>query len=142
MQARPVTPGLFEQGAPPALLGSRCEGCATHYFPRTASCRNPACKSPALVEVRLSPKGKLYSYTVQRYRPPAPFAMEPWAPYALGLVELPEGVRVLSMLTGVGLDDIRINMPVELVTEALYQDENGQPVLTYKFAPSAPGSER
>ena len=37
---------------------------------------------------------------MQAYRPPALFAMDNWAPYALGLVELPEGLRVMAMLTG------------------------------------------
>jgi uncharacterized protein len=139
MPARSVTADLFEPGASPALLGSRCEGCSTHYFPRTSSCRNPACKAPALVDVQLSRTGNLYSYTVQRYRPPPPFVLEPWAPYALGLVDLPEGVRVMGMLTGMSLDDIRIGSTVELVAESLHEDGQGQPVLTYKFAPAGTG---
>jgi uncharacterized protein len=134
MQAKPVTSNLFDCDGAPALLGSRCEGCGTHYFPRTSNCRNPGCTTPMLVHVRLSSTGILHSYTVQRYRPPRPFAMEPWSPYALGLVDLPEGVRVMGMLTGVAMDQIRIDAPVELVVEPLYHDEEGQPVLTYKFA--------
>jgi uncharacterized OB-fold protein len=63
--------------------------------------------------------------------------MEPFAPYAIGLVDLPEGLRVLGMLTGCELDEIRIGMPVELVVEALYTDESGRDVLTYKYAPGA-----
>lgn len=94
------------------------------------------------MDAHLSRRGSLYSYTIQRYRPPPPFACEPWAPYALGLVHLPEGVRVMGMLTGVALDAIRIDMPVELVSEALYQDAQGQSVLTYKFAPVAAAGER
>lgn len=81
--------------------------------------------------------GRLHSYTVQAYRPPALFRMEPFAPYAIGLVELPEGLRVMGMLTGCGLDEIRIDMPVQLTVEALYTDEAGRDVLTYKYAPSA-----
>ena len=41
------------------------------------------------------------------------------------------------MLTGCELDEIRIGMPVELVVEALYTDESGRDVLTYKYAPGA-----
>jgi hypothetical protein len=47
-------------------------------------------------------------------------------------VELPEGLQVLGMLTGCALDDIRIDTPVELTLEALYTDEEGRDVLTYK----------
>jgi hypothetical protein len=54
-------------------------------------------------------------------------------------VELPEGLQVLGMLTGCALDDIRIDTPVELTLEALYTDEEGRDVLTYKYAPRGRG---
>jgi uncharacterized OB-fold protein len=50
-------------------------------------------------------------------------------------VELTNGLRVMGMLTGCALDDIRIDMPVELTVEALYRDETGREVMTYKFKP-------
>lgn len=135
---RPVAEDLFRITADgPALIGTRCTGCGTHYFPKSLSCRNPACDAKAAQEVTMGRRGRLYSYTVQAYRPPALFRMEPWVPYAIGLVELPEGLRVLGMLTGCELDDIRIDMPLELVVETLYRDEQGRDVSTYKFSPLA-----
>ena len=134
----PVAEDLFRQaddGA--ALVGSRCTGCGTHYFPKSLSCRNPACDDKAVTDVLLGRRGHLYSYTVQAYRPPPLFCMEPFAPYAIGLVDLAEGLRVLAMLTGCELDEIRIGMPVQLTAEKLYTDESGRDVLTYKYAPSA-----
>ena len=134
----PVAEDLFRTTADgPALVGTSCTGCGTHYFPKSLSCRNPACHDKAVQEVTMGRRGWLYSYTVQAYRPPALFRMEPWAPYAIGLVELPEGLRVLGMLTGCELDDIRIDMPLELVVETLYRDEQGRDVSTYKFSPPA-----
>ena len=82
--------------------------------------------------------GTLYSYTVQRYRPPPLFRMDDWQPYALGLVDLGEGLHVLGMMTGLAFDDIRIGMPVCLVVETLYVDAARGHVSTYMFAP-APG---
>jgi len=61
--------------------------------------------------------------------------MEPYSPYGIGLVELPEGIRVLGMLTGGDIEDIRIGMDVELVVEKLYENEQGDEVITYKFKP-------
>ena len=84
-------------------------------------------------------RGTLYSYTVQAYRPPALFRMDDWAPYAIALVELPEGLRVMGMLTGCRHDEIRIGMDVELTVEPLYRDEEGREVLTYKYKPVAAG---
>jgi uncharacterized OB-fold protein len=139
----PVADDLFRVTADgAALLGSRCTGCGSHYFPKSLSCRNPGCDAKAVEEVLLGRRGTLYSYTVQSYQPPPLFRMDPWQPYAIGLVELPEGLRVMGMLTGFALDDIAIDAPVELVVETLYRDPSGREVLTYKYAPGAAvGSE-
>jgi uncharacterized OB-fold protein len=115
------------------LIASRCKGCGTHYFPKSLSCCNPDCTHKEVAQVLLSGRGRLHSYTVQGYRPPPLFRMEPWSPYAIGLVELPEGLRVLGMLTGSALNEIVIDMPVELTVEPLYIDELGREVMTYKF---------
>ncbi|MEU3458048.1 OB-fold domain-containing protein [Micromonospora sp. NPDC006766] len=136
-QQVPVADELFEvsvDGAA-ALVGSRCTGCGTHYFPKSLSCRNPRCETKRVEEVLLGRHGTLYSYTVQGYRPPALFGMDPWTPYAIGLVQLPEGLRVLGMLTGCDLDEIRIGMPLRLLAEPLYRATDGREVLTYKFSP-------
>jgi uncharacterized OB-fold protein len=65
--------------------------------------------------------------------------MEPWAPYAIGRVELPNGLRVMGMLTGCVFENIRIDMPLELTVEPLYRDETGRDVVTYKFKPVTEG---
>ena len=123
-----------------ALVGSRCTGCGSHYFPKALSCRNPKCDSKVVEQVLLGRRGHLYSYTVQKYQPPALFRMAPWEPYAIGLVELPEGLKVMAMLTGISLTDIEIGTPVQLVVERLYQDESGRDILTYKYAPIDEGT--
>lgn len=132
-----VADSLFRtDAAGAALVGTRCTGCGTHYFPKSLSCRNPECAVKVVEEVLLGRRGRLYSYTVQAYRPPALFRMEPWAPYAIGLVQLPEGLRVLGMLTRCELGDVHIDMDLELVLEPLYRDGSGHDVLTYKYAAS------
>ena len=131
-----VADGLFETGADgPRLVGSRCTGCGTVYFPQALSCRNPACREKRIERALLPSHGTLYSYTIQHYRPPALFRMDDWSPYAIGLVDLGEGVRVMGMLTGIALDAIAVDMPMTLVVEPLFTDAERGPVLTYKFAP-------
>lgn len=138
----PVAADLFrDSDEGPALVGTRCTDCGAHYFPKSLSCRNPGCEAKSVQETLLGRRGTLYSYTVQGYRPPALFGMDPWEPYALGLVELPEGLRVMGMLTGVALDEIRIDTPMELILEVLYTDAGGREVLTYKYRPVRSGSE-
>ncbi len=140
---RAVAEGLFEgMGSDARLLGSRCLGCGASYFPRGAGCRNPACRDRRITPVALSCVGTLYSYTVQSYQPPGLFRMDNWAPYPLGLIELPEGLRVMAMLTGCGVEELRIGMPVEMTTEALYRDDSGCEVHTYKFRPLTTAGEK
>ena len=138
IHSAPVVPGLFEgQGDGTRLLASRCRGCGSVYFPRSLSCRHPRCTDKAPQDILLGPQGTLYSFTVQAYRPPALFVLDDWAPYALGLVELPEGLRVMAMLTGRAPQDWRIGEPVALTTGVLHRDSEGRDVLTYQFRPVA-----
>jgi uncharacterized protein len=123
----PVASGLFEgTGSAAHLIGTRCTSCGTHYFPKALSCRNPLCLDKTIEDVRLSREGTLYSYTMQHYQPPALFRMANWAPYAIGSVELPQGLRVMGMLTGCAPADLTIGMALELTVEALYRDEQGR----------------
>jgi uncharacterized protein len=134
---KPVAHNLFNgEGTGTRLIGTHCTSCGAHYFPKSLSCRNPQCRDKAIEDTLLGPCGILYSFTVQIYRPPALFRMDPWEPYAIGLVELPEGLRVMGMLTGCPLDSIRIGMAMELTVEALYHDDSGHEVTTYKFRPA------
>ncbi len=132
---RPVADGLFEDGpGGPRLIGSRCCGCGTVYFPVAPGCRNPDCDAVELEQVLLPERGTLLSYTVQRYQPPPLFRMDHWEPYAIGLVDLGDGVEVMGMLSGFPLEAITIGEPVQLVVEQLYDDPTQGPVCTYKFA--------
>ncbi|MEZ5689196.1 MAG: OB-fold domain-containing protein [Caenibius sp.] len=135
-----VVDGLVEEGADGThLLGSRCNGCNTLYFPQMASCPNPACQTKVLRPETLPREGTLYSYTIQRYQPPALFRMRNWKPYVLGLVDMGEGVRVMGMLAGVEEDELEIGMSLQVVTEPLFDDPERGAVATYKFAPVGVG---
>lgn len=116
------------------LLGTRCRNCGEVFFGRAIACQ--ACQGDNLESITLSRTGKLYSYTVNRGRPPGDYkGPEPFQPFAVGLVELPEGIRVLSVLTGGDVDQWTVNMDLELVIEELCEDEEGNTVVTYKFRP-------
>jgi uncharacterized OB-fold protein len=137
----PVAEGLFRRSAGGVeLIGSRCVSCGTYYFPTALSCRNPGCDEKQIVPSLMGRQGTLYSYTIQGYRPPALFRMDPWQPYALGLVELPEGLRVMSMLTGFDPGAMDIGTAVELTVVPLYTDSEGREVLTYSYRPIVAGA--
>ena len=110
----------------PHLLGSRCTSCGTYFFPRQSSfCRNPDCAGTEFENVELSRTGRIWSYTNACYEPPEPFvAPKPFRPFAIAAVELErEKMIVLGQVaTGVGVEQLKVGMPVELVLETLYQD--------------------
>ncbi|MFD6434273.1 bifunctional MaoC family dehydratase N-terminal/OB-fold nucleic acid binding domain-containing protein [Streptomyces venezuelae] len=100
--------GFWEGVAGHRLLIQRCGGCGTPRFPWLPGCN--ACGSPEWDTVEASGEGTVYSYVVMHH-PPFP-AFDP--PYAVGLVELAEGVRIVSNVVGVPYDKVRIGMPVRL----------------------------
>jgi uncharacterized OB-fold protein len=132
-----VAENLFaetEEG--PRLLGSKCLSCGTPYFPRATACHNPDCDESKIEDARFGPRGKLWSCAVQNYPPPPPARYdEPYIPYALGLVDLPEGLRVLGKIRTDDPESLQIGMDVELILDEIYRDENGNPVITWKFRP-------
>ncbi|HRX02447.1 MAG: Zn-ribbon domain-containing OB-fold protein [Anaerolineae bacterium] len=114
-----------------SLVGERCEYCQNAIFPPRDVC--PHCAEPAQKEYTMSGRGTVYSYTTV-YDPPAGF--EAYAPYPVALVKLDEGPMVTAQLTDVGADDVRIGMPVEMVTRKLSeQGDEGIIQYSYKFRP-------
>ncbi|SDD51373.1 Zn-ribbon domain-containing OB-fold protein [Nocardioides lianchengensis] len=127
MTATPAIEGWFTTGPEPALVGSRCTTCTTVYFPPLAGgfCRNPACDGEDFESTELSRRGRIWSYTDAQYQPPAPYvpASDPYEPFALAAVELPEGLTVLGQVAqGYGVADLRVGAEAELVVEILHDD--------------------
>jgi uncharacterized OB-fold protein len=127
----PAVDGWFTLDDEPALLGTRCPTCGTVFFPpEEAWCRNPACQGRQLEPVRLSRRGRVWSFTDNRYQPPAPYVSpDPFVPYAIVAVELAEErMVVLGQLEG-GIDGLRAGQEVELVLGTLYEDDDHEYVV-------------
>jgi uncharacterized OB-fold protein len=128
-ETSPAIAGWFTTGPEPALVGSRCTTCGATFFPRTEGlCRNPRCGGEEFEDAALSRRGRVWSYTDAQYQPPPPYvaATDPYQPFALAAVELPEGIVVLGQVAeGYGVADLRVGHEVELVVEPLYADESG-----------------
>ena len=121
------------------LMGSRCRRCAVPHFGIRAYCEN--CGTDELEQVEFGTRGSVYSFTIARFPPPPPYAgpTDPFVPYPIAWVDLPEGVRVLSTLTGCGAEEVEIGMSVELVVEKGWVDEQENEVLCYRFKPVKDG---
>ena len=124
----------------PALIGTRCGGCGTYFFPKeTVLCRNPRCFSTELEEVELSRRGRVWSFTNNCYPPPEPYiAPDPFEPYAVAAVELEhEKMVVLGQLAdGISVEQLEAGLEVELVLDTLYEDDDNE-YLVWKWRPTA-----
>lgn len=113
--------GFWEGVRRHRLLIQRCTDCGTLRHPWLPGCNT--CGGPDWDTVEASGEGTVYSYVVMHH-PPFP-AFDP--PYAVALIELTEGVRMISNVVGVPYDKVRIGMPVRLEFQA-HDDELVLPV--------------
>ncbi|MFI1563721.1 OB-fold domain-containing protein [Streptomyces sp. NPDC020490] len=108
--------GFWEGVARRRLLIQRCAGCGVLRFPWLPGCG--ACGCPDWDTVEASGEGTVYSYVVVHH--PSVPGFDP--PYAVALVELAEGVRMVGNVVGVPCDDVRIGLPVRLAFRAGGED--------------------
>jgi len=121
-----ISEGLFTKNKN-ALVGHKCTMCGRIFGPFATFCY--ACGSHSLESLALSRRGRLYSYTVV-YNPTK--HLKP--PYAIGWIELPEGIIITSLLKGWDEKALSVGIDMELVIEKLW-DENGDEIIGYKFQP-------
>jgi hypothetical protein len=105
------------------LIGSVCEQCGNHWFPKRKVC--PNCMSDRLADTELSRIGEVYSFTKlhvtsKRFTPPL----------CIAYVDFPEGVRVCGQVEG---DSVEIGTKVEVTYGQIRQEPDGSPVYSYKF---------
>ena len=125
-----VREGLFTDGDPPALLASRCGTCGSVLFPRVDACTYCATERPEPLDL-IGP-GTLWAWTAVTASPPG---YEGEVPFGMGVVELPEGVRVITRLTESDPGAFEPGRAMELRVVPLHRDADGNDVVTYAFAP-------
>ncbi len=93
------------------LVAQRCGSCGLLRHPPRTAC--PACQSLDIEIAGLSGDGEVYSYSLL-WHPRSPrFSY----PVIAVLVDLAEGVRLVSNLVGVQPDEVRIGLPVTVEFE-------------------------
>ncbi len=107
------------------LLIQRCGGCGALRHPPRPMC--PNCRSLDWDPIESSGRGTVYSY-VMPHHPRFPFFDYP---YIVVLVELEEGVRLVSNLYDIDPADVTAGMPVEV----FYRTFDGDLVL-HQFRPA------
>lgn len=138
---RPVDDSLFTWPGEPRLLAGSCVKCGTTTFPRQTSC--PRCTGTDIEAQELSPRGRLWSWTVQGFEPKSPFLSDgPFEPYGVGYVEVDGKVLVESRLTEANPDLLEIGADMDLVIVPFAHAADGAELLTFAFAPATPSVER
>lgn len=91
------------------LEAGKCTTCGKISFPDRRVC--PDCGGREFETIQLQRQGKLLTYTIIHVGP-SRFADQ--VPYAVGIVELPEGVRLLCQVADCNPEKLQIGMPVRI----------------------------
>jgi len=113
-----VTPELkpfFEAAQRHELAVQRCKQCGTYRFPPRAICSQ--CLSHEAEWARVCGEGEIFSFNVMHQVYDPAFASQ--VPYAVVVVKLKEGAKMISNVVGVAPHQVRIGMPVRVVFEQL-----------------------
>lgn len=119
-----------------SLAGCKCTSCGETSLGAKSIC--PNCGRDTVQEIALSKRGVLWSFTVVRHRPPGNYkGPDPFVPFGMGLVELPDGLRVLSPIH-CDIERLRIGLELEF-TPYVRHDEDGREVVAFAFEPASKG---
>ena len=131
-QGVPCVEGLFSDNDGAVIHGSECVSCNTPYFPKSAACHNPACDESNMEDRDFGGKGVLWSYSVADFPPPPPHKFdEPFSPYAMGVVDMECGLRLIGQMVDAA-EDVNVGAEVELVIDTLYHEDD-QAFTSWKF---------
>lgn len=106
-----VTAPFWEATGQGRLVIQRCTNCQEYVWTPQLACRR--CLTETLEWSPVSGRGVVYTYVVMHRAATPAFK----APYAIVVVELQEGVRILSDMIDVDVADVEIDMPVEVAFE-------------------------
>jgi len=123
-EAQPYWDGLRDR----KLLMPRCDACGKYWFPPSLLC--PHCNATKWTWASTSGHGRIFSYVVYHrvYHPG--FADE--VPYAVAVLELDEGPRMISNVIGIAPDKLACDMRVEVVYQPITET-----ITLPKFKPAA-----
>ncbi len=112
------------------LLIQRCADCKTLRVPPRPMCG--ICQSLNWDSVESTGRGAVYSFIMPQY-PPLPFLQYP---YVVALIELDEGVRIVSNLCEIEPAAIHVGLPVEVFYEKFEAIPSGEELMLHQFRPA------
>ncbi|MBI9086876.1 MAG: Zn-ribbon domain-containing OB-fold protein [Desulfobacterales bacterium] len=97
------------------LMIQHCRQCSAHVFYPRLYC--PECHSDRLSWTEIAGRGTVYSFTVVRNNAPSAFLAA--MPYVVAIVRLEEGVQMCTNIVGCDPEEVRCDMPVEVVFDKI-----------------------
>jgi uncharacterized OB-fold protein len=102
------------------LVVQHCKACGRRQFYPRAFCT--ACLSPELEWSECSGLGRIYTYTICRI--PGHPSMAAKVPYAVAMIDLDEGVRMLTNIVDCDIGNIAIGARVGVCYERISEEFN------------------
>ena len=118
---------FWEAAKEKRLLLPRCNHCGHFFFPPSQRCR--LCLSPDAAWAESKGTGRIYSFVVY-HRPYHP-AFEADVPYIVAIVELDEGVRLLSNIVGSPPESVRCDARVRVT----FEERDGTSIPMFELIP-------
>jgi len=109
------------------MEAAKCTKCGKIFFPPRLICSE--CKNREFESIKIADEGKLKTYTVIRVGP-TNFVDE--LPYAVGIVELNDGLSTMMQITDCDPEELSIGMPVKVEFRKV-QEEGKAGVLMYGY---------
>ena len=91
------------------LMAGKCERCGKTHLPPRPLCDN--CFSQEFKWIEVSGKGKLLTYTIIHIAPPQFQAI---APYAVGIIQLENSLKIPGMISGAAPEQLKIGMELTI----------------------------
>jgi uncharacterized protein len=118
------------------LKGTKCNYCGEVFMGKVISCAH--CGSDNMNPTVFSDQGILYTYSIIQHVPPGDYKgpKDPFVPFVEGLVELPDGIRIVAPILECDPQDAKINMPLKLKVYDFFKDEEGNDVVAFCYVPA------
>ncbi len=113
------------------LEAGKCAKCGFVCFPPRLIC--PQCGGREFAKTKLSESGKILTYTIIRV---APHQYVDQTPYAVGIAEMDDGVKLTAQIVDCPFEDLKIGIRVKIEFRKIYEEgEAGVIYYGYKFVP-------
>ena len=124
-RATPETQPFWDGTAAGELRLQRCRQCDQHYFPPRPFC--PTCLSDDVSWETVSGRGALHTYVINHRPPPG------WeGPYAIAVVQLDEGPRMMSNI--VGIENTPESLQLDMALEVTFEQRGDMAVPVFQPA--------